>query len=74
MENGSVGVPGAGFSPRTEILPSQHPVFAVQCKQPGAGETEKQEKQECLTRTEVSLSLFRLKDNGQISNDTIRCP
>lgn len=39
MENGNIAASGAGFSPRTEVLLSQHLVFAVQSKQPGARET-----------------------------------
>lgn len=71
MENGNIAAPGAGFSPRTGILLSQHSVFAVQSQQPGAGETGVSDQDEGVP---VFVQLCWLKDNGQIFNATIRCP
>lgn len=71
MENGNTAAPGAGFSPRTEILLSQHLVFAVQCKQPGAGGTGVSDQDKGVPDF---FQLCWLKDNDQIFNDTIRCP
>lgn len=71
MENGNIAVPGAGFSPRTEILLSQYPVFAVQSKQPGAGETGVSDQDKGVPGF---VQLCWLKDSGEIFNDTISVP
>lgn len=69
MENGNIAAPGAGFSPGAEILLSQHSAFAVQSKQPGAGEAGVSDQDKSVP---VFVQLCWLKDNGQIFSVSLK--